>query len=202
MRLQAISQDGLVFATNPWDVERYEKLRDIAAELIAAASSAPADHVRKLFEMQSGEATPKVDVRAVVAVERRLLFVRQALDGLWSLPGGWADVGESPTESVIREVREEAGLAVTAVRLIGVYDRARRGGQPAFPFHVYKLFIECRPETTVDPGASLQGDHEVLDARFFPRDELPPLSLSRVVASEIEDVFEHLADPSLPPTCD
>jgi ADP-ribose pyrophosphatase YjhB (NUDIX family) len=201
-RLQAIAQNGLAFAANEYEVKRYEAVREVAAEIMSRRAGVPRRRIAAMFELQTGEATPKVDVRAVVPSAGRLLFVRQRSDGLWSLPGGWADPGESPREAAEREVREETGIETSATRLIGVYDRARRGGVPSFPFHVYKLFIVCEPKAPLSAAPRVSESHEVTATGLFGRDELPTLSLSRVLPSEIDDVFMHLADPTRPATFD
>ena len=131
-RLQAIAQDGLTYATNDYDAGRYEQLREIAAEILAVHSTGVLEDARRLLELEAGPATPKVDVRAAVFDGDKILLVKGSDDGGWSLPGGWADVGESPTEAAVREVREESGYRVRVVSLISAYDRDRQG-HPLFP---------------------------------------------------------------------
>ena len=122
-RLMAIAQNGLTFAEDPFDRQRYEQIRDIAAEIGSDHSDADAEQVRNLFTQDAGYATPKIDVRAAVFEDGRILLVRERSDGLWTLPGGWADVGESPSVAAVREVREEAGYECRPVRLLAIYDR-------------------------------------------------------------------------------
>ncbi len=141
-RLQAMAQTGLTYCKDPYDIERYEALRGIAYEMLAAHSDAPVERVRDLFAGESGHATPKVDVRAVVFRDDAMLLVRERSDGRWTLPGGWADVGETPAEAVVREVYEESGYRTRAAKLLAVYDRDRHGHPPR-PFYVYKLFFRC-----------------------------------------------------------
>ena len=141
-RLQAIAQDGLTYATNDYDAGRYEQLREIAAEILAVHSTGVLEDARRLLELEAGPATPKVDVRAAVFDGDKILLVKESDDGGWSLPGGWADVGESPTEAAVREVREESGYRVRAVRLLSAYDRDRHD-HPPIPYHVYKLVFLC-----------------------------------------------------------
>jgi ADP-ribose pyrophosphatase YjhB (NUDIX family) len=201
-RLQALAQNGLEFASNEHDVHRYQEIRRIAAEIMSRHAEMSFEQVLELFAAQTGEATPKVDVRGIVPSTRRIVLVQERTDGRWSLPGGWAEPGESPREAVEREVYEETGLWTKATRLIGVYDRSQRGGLPPFPFHVYKLFVVCEPEAPLGDVFEPVRPDEVAAVRLFSRDELPALSLTRVVPSEMEDVFAHLDDPSLPPTID
>jgi ADP-ribose pyrophosphatase YjhB (NUDIX family) len=143
--------------------------------------------------------TPKVDVRGVVFREGRVLLVREVADGRWTLPGGWADVGESASEAVVREVQEESGYATRADRLIGIYNLDRlRNGKPLRP-NVYKLFIRCELESQDAPP--IRGT-ETTEAAFFAQDELPELSVPRVSREQLQRVFAHERDPSLPPDVD
>ncbi len=130
-RLQAVAQSGLAYAKDPYDVERYEQVRKIAAEIAASHTKAPVDRIDDLFSREFGYATPKLDIRAVVLNDQgEVLLVREKEDGLWTLPGGWVDVGESPSEAVEREVREESGYEVRAVRLLALWDRDKHGPPP------------------------------------------------------------------------
>ena len=124
-RLQAIAQTGLTYAASPYDVERYEQVRHIAAEMVANRSDVPLSRVLDLFSSDTGYATPKVDVRAVIFHNGSILLVRERSDGHWTLPGGWADVGEAPSECVVREAKEETGYDVQAQKLLAVYDRSK-----------------------------------------------------------------------------
>lgn len=195
--LQAIAQNGLLFSENLYDRQRYEAIRDIAAQIMAAGSGEPLDTVTGLFAAQAGYATPKVDVRGVVFRDDQILLVREAQDGLWTLPGGWADPNESPAESVTREVSEESGFTTRAVKLLAIFDRAMHPHFPLHAFHVYKLFIRCEIESG-HPRPSL----ETLDAAFFPEDRIPELSMARVVPGQIARCFEHLRHPEWPADID
>lgn len=192
-RLAAISQNGLTYNDNPFDIERYQAVGEVAAEIMAAGFDVPPERVRDAFKAQSGYATPKVDVRGVVVVDGRMLLVREKEDGCWTLPGGWADVCESPSEAVAREIREEAGYEVAVRSLLGVYDRSKHPHVPPFPFHVYKLFFRCE---IVGEQSSLSG--ETSEARFFPQDGLPELSISRVTPQQIQRFFELDREPNRP----
>ncbi len=191
--LQAIAQNGLLYAQNPFDRERYEAVRRVAAEMAAAGSGAPVPEVLAAFSAQEGYATPKVDVRGVAFRDGALLLVNEAVDGRWALPGGWADPGEAPAAAVEREVREESGYSVRAVKLLAVLDRRAQGHWPPHPFSVYKLFFGC--EIT---GGSPARSSETDGAAFFRENELPPLSLSRVTPGQIRRLFEHLRHPEWP----
>jgi ADP-ribose pyrophosphatase YjhB (NUDIX family) len=191
-RLQAIAQDGLTYARDDYDVGRYEQLRETAAEILAAHSTGELDDARRLLGLEVGPATPKVDVRAAVFVGDEILLVKEPDDGGWSPPGGWADVGETAAEAAVREVREESGYRVRAVRLISAYDRDRQC-HPPIPYHVYKLVFLCEilDET---PSRAVDAD----GVGFFGEHELPALSLSRVTPAQIKLFFEHHRRPDLP----
>ena len=191
-RVQAIAQDGLTYATDDYDLDRYERLRGLAAEILAAHSTGDLEEVQALLALEAGPATPKVDVRAAVFGGGGILLVKEPDDGGWSLPGGWADVGETPAESAVREVYEESGYRVRAVKLIAAYDRDRHGHTP-IPYHVYKLVFLCE---ILDETPSLAVDADGVG--FFGEHELPELSISRVTPTQIERFFEHHRRPELP----
>jgi ADP-ribose pyrophosphatase YjhB (NUDIX family) len=194
--LQAIAQTGLTYATDVYDRERYAAIRSLAARIMAEHASADSARIEQLFAEQIGYATPKVDVRgAVFDDDGRILMVREVADsGRWTLPGGWADVNQSPSESVIREVREESGLEVTVRKLAAVYDRDRHAHRPPLPFHVFKLFFIC----DIAGGAPAPGP-ETSEVAFFARSELPQdLSIGRILAHQVERMFEHARSPELP----
>lgn len=191
--LQAIAQSGLAWEPSTYDGERYEQVRRIAAEMLADPDQLDADGVEGLFASQVGHATPKIDVRGAVFRDDTILLVEEASDRGWSLPGGWADVGERPSEAVEREVLEESGYRVRATKLIGLYERDHRADRPHV-WHIWKTAFLCE---LVD-GERLPLGAETTDARFFSRDELPRLRYSRLSEWQIERCFAHLRDPSLP----
>jgi ADP-ribose pyrophosphatase YjhB (NUDIX family) len=172
-RLQFIAQNGLTFAQDEYDIERY---RAVTTQLAA----------------ERGYATPKLDVRAFVIDSDRLLLVRERSDGLWTLPGGWIEVGESPSEAAARETAEESGYRVRPERLLALYDR-RRHDHPPMISHVYKVFVDCEIEGR---GPRLENETDAVD--FFPLDRLPPLSAERVTASQLARLAEIHADPEWP----
>lgn len=196
-QIQSIAQAGLTYGKDPYDLERYQELRRLAAEIIATHTSIPFDTVSTVLEGEQGYLTPKVDVRAAVFdAQGRLLLVRERAEGHWSLPGGWADVGESPGEIAAREVREESGFEVRPVKLLAVLDRAKHPHPPLL-WHVYKLVIRCELV-----GGAAHESLETSGVGFFDRDDIPPLSLSRVTEAQIRRVFEHYDDPGLAPDFD
>ncbi len=192
-RLQAIAQSGLTYCKDKFDVERYHQISDISAEMMATGAALPsAEPIRELFAQQSGYATPKIDVRVAAFHEGKILLVRELEDGCWTLPGGWADVGEPPSIAAVREVREESGYEVRILKLAALYDRELHG-HPPYPFHTYKLFFLAELS-----GGSAQDSHETDGARFFAEDHIPPLSLTRVMPSQVAQMFEHYRKADLP----
>ncbi|MBN1286364.1 MAG: NUDIX hydrolase [Anaerolineae bacterium] len=191
-KLQEISQNGLHYAGSPFDVERYEAVRKIAAEMLAAHSNLSLDETCALFDAQDGHATPKFDVRGVVFKDGKILLVRERSDGLWTLPGGWADVGEPPSRAVEREVWEESGYETRAVKLLALYDRARHG-HPPHAFYIYKAFFRCE---LTGGGPALSGETD--GVAFFPANDIPPLSVGRTTPAQIAHFFEHDRHPEWP----
>jgi len=191
-RLQALAQTGLTYANDPYDVERYQQIREIAAEIVVAHCDAGLERIREMFAEQAGYATPKVDVRGAVFRDDTILLVKERSDGGWTLPGGWADVGDSPADAVVREIAEESGYQTRAVKLLALYDRNRHG-HPAHPFHAYKIFFLCE---LIGGAAATSAETE--DVGFFREDALPELSLTRVVPAQIARLFAHYRHPEWP----
>jgi ADP-ribose pyrophosphatase YjhB (NUDIX family) len=196
-RIQAISQTGLTYAQDPFDRERYEELSRIAAEIVGRLSTLPEAVARECFAEQSGYATPKIDVRAAIFRDGRILLVRERSDGFWTLPGGWADPGASPSECAVKEVLEESGYQVRAKRVLAILDRDRHGHPPLL-FAVYKMFFECELLAT----APLAFNSETDAVDFFAEDELPPLSLTRIMPHQVARLFELHRHPEWPPDFD
>ncbi|NMG05433.1 NUDIX hydrolase [Brasilonema sp. UFV-L1] len=192
-QLQAIAQNGLTYSENPFDLERYQQLRQIAAQIMATHSNTEFSYILDLFNSQVGYATPKVDVRAAVFHFDKILLVQEKEDRCWTLPGGWADIGESPSQAIVREVYEESGYHTQVVKLLAVYDRNHsRHGHPPMAHHVYKLFFLCELMGGM-PTRSLETE----DVAFFGELEIPKLSLTRVVPSQMTRLFEHYRNPNL-----
>lgn len=191
-RIQAIAQTGLTYTKDPYDVQRYEELRELAAEIAAANLDLPAEQLTEVFAVEKGYPTPKVDVRSVVFDQGKILLARETQDGRWSLPGGWADVGETIGEIAARETQEETGYVVRPVKLLAVWDRDRQGHPPMLQA-IYKVFVLCElvgggPATSLETSA----------VGFFDRQDLPPLSTPRVLEVQIRRMFEHHDNPDLP----
>lgn len=196
--LLAIAQTGLHYAENVFERRSFDQVRDAAVTLMALVADGDAEAVRQSVLLDTGYATPKIDVRgAVFDDDGRVLLVRERFDGLWTLPGGWGDVLESPSEAVCREVREESGLTVEAVKLVAMLDREKQGHTPPLPFHVYKLFFLCHKlaEGDFDPT-------ETLEIGWFALDALPPLSVGRVLPAQLEMLNAHRLEPGLPTVFD
>lgn len=186
--IQAISQIGLTYNTNDYDRARYQRLAEISAEIVAHHTYLPVASTVDNFRIQPGYATPKVDVRAAVVMDGDILLVRERDDGQWAMPGGWADVGDLPSESVVREVWEETGLRVAASKLIGVFD-GNRVGDPLSFYHAYKLVFLCEIL-----GGEARPTEEVLDVAFFSFDNLPSLSGERTTTRHLAEVSAHVRE--------
>ena len=192
--LQAIAQTGLAFTRDPYDRERYEQLRALASEMMAARTDAPAERIEALFARETGYATPKVDVRAAAFDgSGRVLMVRETADaGRWTLPGGWADVNLTPAENAVKEVSEEAGFAVRVRKLAAVWDRTRQGHLPGV-FSCCKMFFIC----DIVGGAAATG-LETSEVGWFAEGDLPEdLSLGRVLPGQLRRMFAHRREPGL-----
>lgn len=190
--IQALSQTGNHFAENEYQRERYHRLTDIAAEIMSAYAELELEPLERLFHSQAGYATPRVDVRGAVFAGGRLLMVRERMDNGWTMPGGWADVGDVPSHAAEREVYEEAGFRVRARKVIGVYDANRTG--PLEIFHAFKVVFLC---DLLDGEARIS--NETSEVAFFGPDEIPePLSGERTKTRHISDAFAAYNDPSRP----
>jgi len=192
--LQAIAQTGLTFTRDPYDRERYERLRQLAAEIFSAYTGEPVDRIVNLFSGQTGYATPKIDVRAAVFdSDGRLLMVREAADqGRWTLPGGWADVNFTPAENAVKEVLEESGYEVAVTKLAAVWDRTRQA-HPVSVFSCCKMFFLCDLV-----GGAATTSLETSEVRWFAEQEIPAdLSLGRVLQRQIGRMFERRRNPGL-----
>lgn len=183
VELQAMAQAGLHYGTDPYGRERYERIREIAAEMVSRLGDVPLEKVRDLFCCETGYQTPKLDTRAAVFQGEKILLVREN-DGRWSLPGGWVDVNVSVKENVLKEVREEAGLEVTADTVIAVQDREKHN-LPVYAWKVCKIFVLC----------SLVGGHfvpniETTESGYFALEDLPPLAEEKNTEEQVRMCFE------------
>lgn len=190
--IQALAQTGLAFCQDPYDRQRYTQLQQIAAEIVALHTKLDVQQVLEGFSAQPGYATVKVDVRAAVVRDGRILLVQERRDQRWCMPGGWADVGERPSEAVAREVREESGFSVRPVKVVGVFD-ANRDNQPLEFHHAYKIIFLCH----IIDGQARPSD-ETMGVEFFDFAHLPALSADRTNTRHLAEVKAHLLDPARP----
>jgi ADP-ribose pyrophosphatase YjhB (NUDIX family) len=182
--LQSIAQAGLTFGADKYDLDRYEQIRSIAVDILHEYTEIDHTKIRELFASETGYQTPKIDIRASVFKDDSILMVREKIDGAWSLPGGWADVNTSVSESAVRECLEEAGAIVKPKRIIAIH-LGNKHNNPLFPFTIYKIFVECDLIEN-----SFKENTETLDAGFFDPDKLPELSFTRNTPDQIRMCFE------------
>jgi len=188
--IQQLCQTGLAFAVTDYEKERYKKLMEITAEMVEHHTELKSEEVVKVLMAQPGYATPKIDVRAaVINDEEKILLVKEVMDKKWAMPGGWADVGNIPSEVAIRESKEESGYDVKPKKVIGVFD-ANRGGRPMEFFHAFKIIFLC----DLIGGKAATSD-ETEDVAFFNVDDLPPLSQNRTNMKHINEIIAHLKNP-------
>jgi ADP-ribose pyrophosphatase YjhB (NUDIX family) len=191
-KVQAIAQNGLLFAHDVFDKERYTQLQNLADSIISAELDVPIGQARAFWDKEEGYATPKVDVRGGVFDGDRVLLVRERSDGGWTLPGGWVDVNDAPSEAVAREVWEESGYRATPTKLAMLVDKNRHPHPPSV-HHIYKLFFLC---DLTGGEATLSSETDGVD--FFPINALPPLSVGRTLSSQIERLYQHHLNRDLP----
>jgi ADP-ribose pyrophosphatase YjhB (NUDIX family) len=188
-QLQSIAQAGLSYSKDIYDLERFEQVKTLAKSVINEYSGMEMERISKILDQEDGYLTPKVDVRGVVFRNDRILMVKETIDGCWSLPGGWADVGLTASEVVVKEVFEESGLEVRAGRLLAVLDKKCHPHPPDL-YYVYKLFFLCE-----EMGGSLQKGMETSEVKFFPRNRLPELSVGRNTVNQVDMMFELKNNP-------
>jgi len=182
VELQSLAQAGLHYSRDDFDIERFERIREISAEMISYKTDIPLEKVKDLFCSDTGYQTPKIETRAAIFENGKILLVRER-DGRWSLPGGWVDVNVSVKENTIKEVKEEAGLDVTTDLVIAVQDREKHN-LPVYAYKVCKVFVLC---TAI--GGSFKENIETIESGYFALDELPPLALEKNNREQIEMCF-------------
>lgn len=188
VELQSLAQAGLFYAKDAFDEERYGRIREIAAEMVSLKSEIPVEKVRELFCNEVGYQTPKVDCRAAIFRDDKILLVQEN-NGTWSLPGGWVDVGLSVKENTIKEVKEEAGLTVTADRVVAVQDREKHN-LPVYAYKVCKIFVQCSVV-----GGAFEDNIETVGSAYFSLEELPDLAEEKVNGEQIAMCFEAYRNP-------
>lgn len=183
IEIQSIAQCGLAYTKDMYDKERYEQLRNIAVEMLSYKTDISVDKIKTLFCNESGYQTPKLDTRAVIFEDEKILLVREK-NGLWSLPGGWVDVLESIESNTIKEVKEESGLDVIAKRVIAILDRNKHN-KPLYPYGVCKVFVECEVI-----GGEFIENIETTEIKYFSIENLPNLCEAKTTSKQIEMCFE------------
>ncbi|MCP4352083.1 MAG: NUDIX hydrolase [Desulfobacterales bacterium] len=196
-KVKAISQIGKAYSKDPFDAERYDQLSMISNEMYSKISNEKLETVENFFFPDKGYATAKVDLRAGIVKEDKILLVKERRDCKWALPGGWSDVGETPTEGIVREVEEETGFVVKVDRLISIRDQSLGGYVPRYPVHVYKLFFLCN---LVDGSA--KDNMEISEIDFFPFNGLPELSNGTTLNRDIQDIKDYYHNPDKLPICE
>lgn len=195
-KIQAIAQSGLEYSSNEYDIERYQELRNISIEMMHKLTGANIHKIKKLFASESGYQTPKVDIRSVIFKGRKILMAREKSDNRWSIPGGWAEVGLTPFEVAVKEVKEETGLIVKPLRLLAVIDKKRHPHPPGI-YHVYKMFILCK-----EIGGKLDCGMETSEVGYFGINELPQLSEMRITKSQLLLMFKFNKDRNIHAICE
>jgi len=182
--LQMLSQGALAYCKDPYDRERFERIREISVEIMSEHTDIPIEKMRSLFANETGYQTPKVDIRASIIKNNKILLVKEKLDGRWSMPGGWADIGLSVYDNIIKESIEEAGAVVTPNKVIAILDRNKHVTDD-YPFTIYKIFVDCN---------FIKGEHmdniETSESGFFSLDNLPDLSVTRNTYEQIKMCFD------------
>lgn len=187
-QLFSLSQAGLTYSKIEYDLERYHQIQDLAAEMLVSSEDIDKDAVLHSFSLQKGYPTPKIDVRGAVIWDGKVLLVQESADQRWSMPGGWADIGDLPSQTAEREVLEESGYRVRTDKVIAVYDANHL--EPFEFFHAYKLIFQCKLI-----GGEVKTSNETLAVGFFSLEDLPPLSNFRTNRLMIEEAFAHARNP-------
>ncbi len=196
-RIRAMSQTALAYSANDYEIDRSKEYIEISDRMTSIVSGAKEEDIRVNYQPVKEYITPKVDIRAVIFNDKdEILLVKEKADGKWALPGGWSDVGYTPTEVVVKEAKEETGFDVRVVRLLAVLDK-RCYNHPASSFYIYKFCFQC--EIT---GGNDELTFDILDKGFFTLDNLPPLSLDRILPEQIELLDKLRRDPDSTVHCD
>lgn len=183
-KLQSIAQAGLTYSKDKYDIERFQQIRDLSAEILNEYTEISNEKIKNLFCNETGYQTPKVDIRGAVFKDDKILLVKESIDGCWSIPGGWAEINLSIKENIVKELLEEAGLNVVPRRLIAVLDRSKHN-HPVTAYGMYKVFVLCE---LVD--GEFEKNMETEESGFFSLADLPPLSTERITKEQIAMCFE------------
>lgn len=181
--LQSIAQAGLTYTKDKYDLERFQQIMQLSKDIISEYSNIKMEKINDIFDQEKGYLTPKVDVRAVIFKNEKILLVKESSDGKWALPGGWADIGLTASEVVVKEVKEEAGIDVIPEKLLAVLDKKCHPHPPDI-YYVYKMFFLCK-----EVGGELKTGIETSEVGFYSMNELPDLSVGRNTKSQVELMF-------------
>lgn len=188
-RIRALADAGLVYSESEYDRERYTELKEISLKLLGVMANSPLDVLQNFFMPVKDYPTPKVDVRGIILNEKdEVLLVKESEDEKWTIPGGWADVGHTPSESIVKEIGEETGLEAEVVRLLAIYDK-KCHPHPPQPFYIYKLNFLCKIK-----GGELNPSFDIKEVAYFPMDKLPELSNDRILKSQLEHLYQLAMD--------
>jgi ADP-ribose pyrophosphatase YjhB (NUDIX family) len=197
-RVKSIADTGLLYSKDVYDRDRYTELHELALDLMSKLVDHPLEVIRDFYTPVTDYPTPKVDIRGMIINDKKeVLLAREGADGKWSLPGGWGDIGLTPSEVIIKEFKEETGLDVTVQRLLAVFDK-KMHQHPPQPYYVYKFVFLCQ----ITGEQQFNTGFDMLEAAFFPIDQLPELSEDRILASQIKVLFENVANDVLIPIVD
>lgn len=197
IQLESIAQAGRTYCDDPFCQDRYDTLSKMASELYGDLSHSPAHSIYSLLLGEIGYPTPKLDVRGALIENNKIFLVQERQDGCWTLPGGWADLNDSPSESVRREFLEETSIAVETTKLIALFDKLKHGHPPQIP-HAYKCFFLCEKVQGQLDHYDKFSSIEISQVAVFDLDNLPTLSLNRVTAEQVELCFKHYYNFELP----
>lgn len=188
--MQALCRTGLTYTKSEFERERFLRLMDIAAEMASEITITPPEPIKNMFTLElESYATPVLDIRSFVLQDDKILLVRERSDSLWSLPGGFADVNESPSEAVVRETLEESGFLVKPLRLLVLWDKLKQGAPLSWP-HIYKCIFHCELLS-----GERQPNMEISEIDFFPLQNLPPLSKPRINSVQIQQLYDLVKNP-------
>jgi ADP-ribose pyrophosphatase YjhB (NUDIX family) len=186
-QLRSVADTGLLYAKNEYDIERYTELRHLSIQMLDKVTGFGEDTISVLFPQAKDYPTAKVDVRGILlSADNKILLAQESADGKWSLPGGWADIGYSAKEVIVKEFQEETGLTVVPEKLLAVFDK-KMHPHPPQPFYVYKMVFHCRAMSSV-----INKGFDVLDVQYFDINQLPELSEDRILKSQIELLYEKI----------
>lgn len=191
-RIKALADTGLVYAENEYSRERYDELREISLQLLSHMANQPLSVLKDFYLPEKDYPTVKVDVRGFVLNDaNEILMAKEQIDGKWTIPGGWADIGYTPSEVVIKEIEEETGLQCSVDRLLAVYDK-RMHPHPPQPFYIYKLVFLCKMQ-----GGKLEHGFDMEGASFFKLDDLPEISKDRILKSQLQQLYTMVIDKNM-----